>query len=233
MAAGADEATRRPWGSPPLRTSPRGMPRGRLPRTSLPGGRGSGGPPRRTRPRDGGGVTSPPWMRPRGRRTVTDKATVKRRSVGGRFRRSHRTAAVVIASAEKSVRMAVGDFVADEAVGRRGSGTGDRRRKRGHRTTAGCVASVDKASSAEGRGVGTCHRDSQGRLWASRCGRDLEGGSGEPGLPPRMRPHYGHCSRFARWMWPRRKAARMLLWILLRPDGFRGCFLRIRLCGGG
>ena len=33
-------------------------------------------------------------------RTVTDEVTAKRGSVGNRFRRSHRTAAVVIASAE-------------------------------------------------------------------------------------------------------------------------------------
>ena len=58
---------------------------------------------------------------------------------------------MVIASAEKSVRTTVGDVVADEAAGTRGSGTGDRRRGRGHRTAAGYVASVDKASYAEGR----------------------------------------------------------------------------------
>ena len=65
---------------------------------------------------------------------------------------------MVIASAEQSVRPAVGDMVADEAARRRG-------RKQGHRTAAGCVASVDKASSAEGKRVGTCRRDPQGRLW--------------------------------------------------------------------
>ena len=50
-------------------------------------------------------------------------------SVGRRFRHSHRMTAVVIASAEKSARTIVGDIVADEAAGRRRSGTGDRRRK--------------------------------------------------------------------------------------------------------
>ena len=40
------------------------------------------------------------------------------------------------------------------------------------------VASVDKASYAEGRGAETCRWDSQGQLWVIRCGR------GEPGLPP-------------------------------------------------
>ena len=53
-------------------------------------------------------------------RTITDEATVKKGSVGRRFRRRHRTAAMAIAS-EKSVRTAVGDIVADEAVGRRGA----------------------------------------------------------------------------------------------------------------
>ena len=65
-AAGADKATRRLWGSPPLRISSRGMPWGLLPRTRLPGGKGSGGPTRRTRPRCGWEVMTPPWMRPRG-----------------------------------------------------------------------------------------------------------------------------------------------------------------------
>jgi len=52
---------------------------------------------------------------------VTDKTTAKRRSVGRRLRRSHRTAAVVISSAEKPVQTSLGDIVADEAAGRRGS----------------------------------------------------------------------------------------------------------------
>ena len=56
-------------------------------------------------------------------------------------------------------------------------------------------------------------------------------GRGEPGLPPRMRPQDGLGGRLARWMWPRRKAARMLLQMLLRPDGFRGCLLLARLWG--
>ena len=86
----------------------------------------------------------------------------KRGTLGRRFRRSHRTAAVVIDSAKKSVRTAVENAVAEEAVGRRRSGTGDRRCERGHRTAAGCVASVEKASSAsaEGRGGGICRVDS-------------------------------------------------------------------------
>ena len=64
---------------------------------------------------------------------------------------------MVIDSAKKSVRTAVENTVAEEAVGRRRSGTGDRRCERGHRTAAGCVASVEKASSAsaEGRGRGS------------------------------------------------------------------------------
>ena len=140
-----------------------------LPRTGLPGGRGSGGAPRQTRfpVRLRGDVSSVDeasqatvW------RTVTDEATAKKGSVGRHFRSNRRTALVVIASIEKSVRTAVGDVVADEAAGRRGSGTGDRLRKQGHRTAAGSVASVDKASSAEGRAAETCRRDSQGR-----CGR--------------------------------------------------------------
>ena len=75
-------------------------------------------------------------------RTVTDETTAKRGSVVRRFRRNHRTAAVAIASAEKSVCTGVGGVVANEAAGRRGSGTGDHRRKREHRTTTGCVTSV-------------------------------------------------------------------------------------------
>ena len=58
-------------------------------------------------------------------RIVTDEATAKRGSVNRRFRRSHRTAAAVIAFAENSVRTAVRDVVADEDLGRRESGTGD------------------------------------------------------------------------------------------------------------
>ena len=72
----------------------------------------------------------------------TSRTTAKRGGVGCRFRRSHRTATVVIASAEKSVWTAVGNVVAEKAAGRRGSGTGDHRRKREHRTTTGCVTSV-------------------------------------------------------------------------------------------
>ena len=111
-------------------------------------------------------------------RTITDEATAKRGSVGRRFRRNHRTAAVVIDSAEKSVLTAVEDVVADEATGRRESGTGDRRRERGRRTAAGCVASPDNASSTRGRGAETCHRYSQGWLWASHRGRS-RGAGGE------------------------------------------------------
>ena len=64
-------------------------------------------------------------------RTVTDEAAG--RGSGGRcFRRIHRTAALVIVSAGKSVRTAVGDVVVDEAAGKRWSGS--------IRTAAGCVA---------------------------------------------------------------------------------------------
>ena len=50
------------------------------------------------------------------------EATAKRGSVGRRFRHSHRTAAVVIASAEKPLRTAVGGVVADKP--RREGGAG-------------------------------------------------------------------------------------------------------------
>ena len=61
-------------------------------------------------------------------RVVADEATAKRGNVGRHFRRSHRTAVVVVATAENSVRTAVRDDVADEAAGRRGNGSRDLRR---------------------------------------------------------------------------------------------------------
>ena len=126
MAPGADEATRRLWGSPSLRTSPRGMPWGML-------------------------------------HVSTDEATTKRGSIGHRFRRSHRTAPVVIASAEKSVRTAVRDV-------RKGSGTGN------HRTAAGCISSVEKASSAEGNeNLRRDYRDGCGRVAADEAAGGGEG----------------------------------------------------------
>ena len=47
-----------------------------------------------------------------------------------------------------------------------------------------------------------------------------------------MRPRNGRGSRSTRRVWPRRKAARMLLRALLLPDGFGGCLPRTRLWGG-
>ena len=219
MSAGAGEATRRPWESPSLRTNPRGMPRGMLHRTRLPGGRASGGPPRRTRPRYGGEVTSPPWTRPRGQLCGVPSRARPRRKKGGWAAASDATAGGPPwpSPRQNICASAAGDVVADEAAGRRGSGTGDRRRIRDRRTAAGRVASADKASSVEGRGAGTCRRDAQGRWWAMRCGRGR--GRGErsprtqsrgPGLPPRMRPQDGRGRSLTRWMWPCRKAARML-----------------------
>ena len=165
VAAGTDEATRRPRGSLPLRMSPRRMPWRRLPRTRLPGGRGSGGPPSRRRPRDGRGGTPPPWMRPRGRRCGIpfNEATAKRGSVGRRFRRSHRMAAVVIASAETSVRTAAGDVVADEAVGSRGSGSGICRRGCGRGASLLWTRPRPYKRGERGPAV-MIHRDSYGRL---------------------------------------------------------------------
>ena len=163
-------------------------------------------------------------------RTVTNEATAKRGSVSRCFRRATERP-LWSSPPEKSVRRTiVGDVVANEVTGREGSRTGDRRRKLGHRTAAGGVAPVNKASSAEGMGTGTCRRGSQGRLWASRCGQGRwRGGRAQPGLPPQMRPQDGRGCRFARWMWSRRKAERMLLRMLLRPDGFRGCLQWTRL----
>ena len=82
--------------------SPRGRPWEMLPRTRLPG-----------RDEVGGHRWDETTGRPRGDvssmdeaarmtlwRTVTDEATAGRGSVGRRFRRGHRTAAVVIASAK-------------------------------------------------------------------------------------------------------------------------------------
>ena len=57
-------------------------------------------------------------------------------------------------------------------------------------------------------------------------------------MPPRMRPQDGRVGTrrprrsFVLWMWSRRKAARMLLPMLLRPEGFREGLLRTRLYGG-
>ena len=100
---------------------------------------------------------SPPWMKPR-HTTVwcaaADEVTARRRSGGARFRRRHETAAGVIASAEKSVRTAVGGCRRKRGCEGRKNGSGDRRRERGHKTAAGCVALVHKASFVEGRGAG-------------------------------------------------------------------------------
>ena len=96
------------------------------------------------------------------------------------------------------------------------------------------VASADMASSAEGRGAGTCRSEPQGQLWASRYGRGRGGGGG--GGSRGCRCGEGHkmatedvwlcgCGRAGR-------LRRMLLRMLLRPDGFTGCLLRTVLWGG-
>ena len=112
----------------------------------------------------------------------------------------------------------------DRGVGVEGAGAAG--------TVTGVVASAEQSARTEGRGAGTCRRGSQGRLWASRCGRGHRGGRGEVRLPLRRRPRDGRGGREARWLWPRRKAARMPLRMSPRPDGFRGCVLRTRLRGG-
>ena len=215
--AAADVAMRRLLGSPPLRTSPRGMPWGMLPRTRLPGGGEGAG--RRDEAAAGKGkrgtaaadettvrlkvdVSSvDEASRTTVWRTVTDETTAKRGSVGRRFACRSQNGRCGPRLCRNTRADGGGGWRRRRGRGKKGeSGTGDRRRTRGRGTAAGCVASADEAASAERKGAGTCRRDSQGRLRASRCGRSREGGGGmgEPGLPPRRRPHDGRRRRRAR-----------------------------------
>ena len=216
----ADVAMRRLLGSPPLRTSPRGMPWGMLPRTRLPGGgEGAGRRDEAARGERKGGAAAADettgWLRgdvssvdEASRmtvwRTVTDEAA-KRGSVGRRFRRSHRTAAVIIASAEKCGRPRE-MLLPTRPWGESGA--------EAETTVPNEVTGLSQSASllwTRSRPLkgGEQGPASQRRLWASRCGQ-VHGGGGGVWPAARMRPHNGRGSRLALWMWPRRKAARML-----------------------
>ena len=114
------------------RTSPRGRPRGRASLTVLPGG--------------GTGDCRGGHRRLRGR-GCADRRGVRRRGRGWRQRGGgeRRPPPPRRPSVDKSARTR--------------TGSGDRRCGRGHGTAAGCVACVDKASSAAGGGSGTHRRE--------------------------------------------------------------------------
>ena len=106
--------------------------------------------------------------------------------------------------------------------------TGDRRRERGHGVAAGCVTSVDKASSAEETGTESAAVNS-GDGWQCRCGRGRAGGvcgKVSRGCRGRGGRRLHRCGRAG-------QLREMLLRTMPCPGGFRGCFLRIRLRGGG
>ena len=193
-AAAADEATGRPRETSPPRTRPRGRLWGVSRRGRHCGGKGkrgrgqgiasgiiasadkSGGQPWGISPRtrlpreekqaatvhestgrrDG---MSPPWMRRRGDHGVHRRG----RGYGGERKRGlplqtrPRDGRCVHCFRVNIPVGRCGNNVADEAAGERGG-------RSGQGTAAGCVASMEKASSVEGRGGRTCCREPRGRL---------------------------------------------------------------------